>query len=124
MKHSTIHLFTERVTFLKRILTLTEEGDFEENWQDLESLWAMVHPIPVRPVQSGEGWHVIEKNKGQGLYKIVMRKNTIRNALHADLKVLLWKCKILEILFPFRRSSSPHLLEAVAVDYGKERKNG
>ncbi len=124
MNKTNINLLKERVTFLKRTLIQTEEGEFHENWQDCGKAWAMIKPLPLVNQRITDTWHVLEGKKILGMYKVAMRKNINRNALHADFKALLWKYKILEILFPFQENPLTYFLEGVVIDCGKERENG
>jgi head-tail adaptor len=114
---------TERVKFLKRKLTLNLEGEYEEEWIEGEERWAMVKPLPTFNRNQQEEWNSISFHKEKSLYRITMRKNVDRNALHADQDALTWKGKILNILFPFRPTFMGELIEAIFVDYGEGKYN-
>ena len=124
MKRLTAGCLRERITFLKRVLIQTSEGDYQETWKELGEVWAMIKPISAFNRQQGDVWHVMESQKAKGLYRVAMRKNINRNALHADLLAIIWKGKILDILFPFQLSSSNGFVETVVADHGKEKENG
>ena len=119
MKRLTACCLKERITFLKRVISETEVGDYEEKWQEVGQAWAMVKPIPTVNQQQDDAWHVVDEQKAIGLYRVAMRKCNDRNALHAGLRAITWKGKILNILSPFQLSQSVGFVEAVVADHGK-----
>lgn len=124
MRKITASHLTEKVKFLKRKLTLNLEGDYEEEWVEGEERWAMVKPLDTFNRSPLSEWHSLPVSTGKNFYKVTMRKNVNRNALHAEQDTLLYKYKILDILFPFRSSLSQDWVEAVFTDTGKRINNG
>ena len=123
MKRLTANCLNERITFLKRVVRQTPEGDYQETWKEIGQFWAMIKPMSVSIREQKNAWDVMDIQKMKGLYFLAMRKNIDRNALHADLSAISWNHKILDILIPFRLSSSKNFLEAIFVDRGKEKKD-
>jgi head-tail adaptor len=124
MKKITASDLKERVKFLKRKVTLNSVGDYEEEWIEGEERWAMIKPLSSFKSGQQAEWHNVPCSKAKNLYKITMRKNVIRNALHADQEALIWKGKILNTLFPFRPTFMGDLIEAIFVDYGEGKNDG
>ncbi len=114
----------DRVKFAKRKITLNENGDYEEEWIEQAEYWAMVRSLPSLKHNQQVAWNNIAGQKAGNLYQIIMRKDVIRNALHAGRGEVIWGSKILNILLPFRPFMGGDLAETVLIEYEKEEDNG
>lgn len=82
---------SERVVLQKRKVVEDESGEYQESWQDLMEVWAEITPLPTKEPE----WNSIKKSVDNLQFRVVMRKITNRNALHAYVNRLRWRNRTL-----------------------------
>jgi|GEM_PF-2403905 len=114
----------ERVTLFNRKIVQNDDGNMEEIYDPITTVWAKIEAISGPAKITPDVWHEMESYKINGIFKIVMRKINDRIARHAYLYALGWNHKVLDILIPFQEQENKRWLEGIAVEYRKGGENG
>ena len=77
---------SERIVVQRRKVVEDESGEYQESWQDLMEVWAEITSLPTKEPE----WNSIKKSVDNSKFRVVMRKMTNRNALHAYGNRLRW----------------------------------
>lgn len=84
----------ERIVLQKRKVSEDENGEYQESWQDLMEVWAEITQLPSKEPE----WNSIKKSVDNSQFRVVMRKITNRNALHAYWNRIRWRNRILYLV--------------------------
>lgn len=115
-----VNKIRNKITLMRIKKTENEYGFVSEHIENGPSVWAFVEPFFAKSMKNNGLFGENTFLNIFGTYKIVMRKNFIRNARHAYHNALRWNHKILTIVHSFQEDPSGCWVQAVAVDYGRE----
>jgi len=113
MKRSNAAKLSQRITFIKRNITLEEDSNYRQTLIKGLSAWACLTPVNNN-LNNINNWHKGGENKPEAFYKLLIRKDININPLLNDFQAILWNGKILDIFYPFCDSLlEKDMLEAV-----------
>ena len=116
--------FRHRIDLLYKKIIENHDGEMEETHQKIGSAWAKIKPISGFTRNGADLWHLLETQKIDGMFKIIMRNSDGRIAKNTCLNALSWNHKILDILIPFQIYENGKWTEGIAVDYRRGSRNG
>jgi hypothetical protein len=114
-----------RLQFVFNKIEVDEHGEFFEKQILSPPFWARVIPINMGFKRIEADWNQIKTRQIEKIFKIVMRKNYIRDALQADLIGVAFNRRVLKLLNTLQSTEDNQWFEALVVDYGvTEKSNG
>ncbi|CAO5676702.1 MAG: hypothetical protein HEEMFOPI_01013 [Holosporales bacterium] len=119
---SKIGTMKDRVQFVFQQIKQDPYGEYQEEQTFGDPFWANLIPLNLGYKRIENDWNEIKTQSYEKIFKLVMRKKYVSNALQANLVGVVFKGRVLKLLNSLQSSKNHQWFEALVVDYGVTRK--
>ncbi|MBP9753009.1 MAG: hypothetical protein KBD31_04295 [Proteobacteria bacterium] len=112
----------DKICFVFQKITQDEHGEYTQVLTYGDPFSARLTQLNLGFKRIENNWNEIQKQSFEKIYKLVMRKKYVSDALQANLVGVLFKSRVHKLLNSLQSTNNHQWVEALIVDYGVTRK--